>query len=50
MAALQSDCALARDMKEELEMFHLKVFAFKYRLAAICDVAFPSPSVIHIFF
>lgn len=45
LTALQPECELARDLDEELEMAHLRIFALKYRLAAICDVPFPPPSV-----
>ncbi|VDK44542.1 unnamed protein product [Anisakis simplex] len=45
LTALQPECELARDLNEELEMAHLRLFALKYRLAAICDVSFPTPSV-----
>uniref|UniRef100_A0A183TWK1 DH domain-containing protein n=1 Tax=Toxocara canis TaxID=6265 RepID=A0A183TWK1_TOXCA len=44
LTALQPECELARDLDEELEMAHLRMFALKYRLAAICDVSFPPPS------
>uniref|UniRef100_A0A0M3I0W5 DH domain-containing protein n=1 Tax=Ascaris lumbricoides TaxID=6252 RepID=A0A0M3I0W5_ASCLU len=44
LTALQPECELARDLDEELEMAHLRIFALKYRLAAICDVPFPPPS------
>ncbi|VDK38623.1 unnamed protein product [Gongylonema pulchrum] len=44
LAALQPERELARDLSEQLEMAQLRLFALKYRLAAICDVAFPTPS------
>ncbi|KAM3721862.1 Protein still life, isoform SIF type [Dirofilaria immitis] len=44
MGSLQSECELAHDLDDELEMSQLQLFTLKYRLAAICDVNFPTPS------
>uniref|UniRef100_A0A915PJ22 DH domain-containing protein n=1 Tax=Setaria digitata TaxID=48799 RepID=A0A915PJ22_9BILA len=44
LSPLQSDCHLANDLDDQLEMCQLRLFILKYRLAAICDVNFPTPS------
>ncbi|VDM99853.1 unnamed protein product [Thelazia callipaeda] len=45
IGSLQPECEMAYDLNEELEMNQLRLFTFKYRLAAIYDVTFPTPSV-----
>ncbi|MFH4977025.1 hypothetical protein AB6A40_003734 [Gnathostoma spinigerum] len=45
LSNIQRHCGLARDLDEELEMSQLRLFTLKYRLAVLCDLAFPSPSV-----
>uniref|UniRef100_A0A1I8EKI1 DH domain-containing protein n=1 Tax=Wuchereria bancrofti TaxID=6293 RepID=A0A1I8EKI1_WUCBA len=44
LGSLQSDCELAHDLNDELEMSQLQLFTLKYRLAAISDINFPTPS------
>ncbi|VDK87623.1 unnamed protein product [Litomosoides sigmodontis] len=44
LGSLQSECELAQDLDDELEMNHLQLFTLKYRLAAISDINFPTPS------
>lgn len=45
LGSLQSECELAQDLDDELEMYQLQLFTLKYRLAAISDINFPTPSV-----
>ncbi|VIO95837.1 Uncharacterized protein BM_BM9331, partial [Brugia malayi] len=44
LGSLQPDCELAHDLNDELEMSQLQLFTLKYRLAAISDINFPTPS------